>query len=102
MMPPIPVLPIEIAVGSPMKFTVTFFDHNNVAFDPVSDIQITAINPAGVHQVLTYPTNLIREGVGIYSVVVEATTKGLWSGFGSGKLPNGMTVTTERGYQRAV
>jgi hypothetical protein len=100
-MPPLPsIVPTSIPVGNPMKFSVSFFDENNVAFDPASGIQITAVSPAGINHVLTYPADLTKNGVGTYSVVIEATEKGLWSGFGTGKLPNGMDVTTDTVYQR--
>lgn len=86
---------MPIPAGNPIALTVTFLDQNGNPIDPASGITIKVIDNNGNQTDYTFPTQVARLALGVYSVTVEATSPGTWYGQGQGVLANGFTVTTE-------
>lgn len=84
----------QIPQNNPLKITVTFLDDNSNPFDPSVNIQINELDPDGIVTSYQYPAVVVRESVGVYWVIVEATIAGDYIFNGKGSLSNGEIVTT--------
>jgi hypothetical protein len=87
---------IEIPVNNPVKFQVAFADVDGAPFDPTTGIKIKIQSPnASVQLTLEYPTDVVKDATGVYSVIQEVDVEGDWIAYGQGSLPDGTLITSE-------
>lgn len=89
-----------IPLGNPIEWTVEFTDSNGQFFDPTAGVQISIEDPNGITTSYLYPGDLTKNFIGSYSIRISGTIRGDWIGVGTGLLPDGSPVTTERVAQK--